>query len=746
MEKTAIKALFNFFIFSFFIITNLFAEKPFSDKTTRTCGALHGYVYDQDSNDPVSGVQILLTEITRSGMTHEDGHFYIPELPLGSFTLRTFRIGYQSILRMVTLNRCDTNQVIIKIKVSPLTIAAIHVDAQQNSLEAQIQPDVRMTGKKLRQQLGGTIAETIDDEPGLEQRTMGPAPARPVLRGLSGDRLLVLEDNERTGDLSATSADHAVVIEPMTAERIEVIRGPAALLFGPNTLGGVINVARGYIPTTGLDHMHGTFTYQGESVNRGSSGGMAFSSPLGPLSFRMDGSLRSAGDMQTPIGKLMNTAISTQNISTGLSLAQHWGFIGVAGSFYNSNYGIPGGFVGAHPKGVDIDLERRHFEVKSQLIRPNQYFNQFNIHGTYSRYFHQEFESSGIVGIEYGLLTYNFSATAQMASKGRFQNGKIGFWSEYRDYASGGFAFTPPTIEQTHAGFVYQEINLDRFIFQGSIRFDHRTVTPEYEKESQKIGLIHQRIFSDFSAALAGLYRINNGYFFGARMMRSFRAPGIEELFSEGPHLAAYAFEIGNPELNKETGLGLEAFVRMSVEKGRAEITFFRNNIKNYIFPKNTGQLNYRTLLPTYQFTGLDAEMIGGEASFEYELFPGFAATVGLSYVKGELTDLKQPLPWMPPLSGKMDLHFTREKYSLGLTVNSAAEQNRLGEFEERTAAFATLDFTFQYFFSWEHFFNSIDFVVANVTNTEYRKHLSRVKSIMPEPGRNFKLLYRVYF
>lgn len=728
-------------------ITIAAGEENTSSEHSRRCGALAGMVRDVDSHEPVAGTQLLILELNRAGASHEDGRFFLPGLPLGLYTLQTFRIGYQTAFQQFRIAVCDTNRIEVMIKNSPLQMRSVFITDSADQLDfARAAKPLQMEGKKLRQQLGRTIAETIADEPGLDQRSMGPSPARPVLRGLGGDRLLILEDGERTGDLSATSADHAVVVEPMTADRIEVIRGPGTLKYGPNSLGGVINVNRGYVPTTWLDHVHGTATYQGETANQGQSGGLALTTPMGPFSARFDASHRQANDVKTPIGTLANTAITTRNGSAGLSLVRRWGYIGMAGAYYRSEYGIPGGFVGAHPKGVDIDLERKHYEIKSSLIFGNALIKQVDFSGTYSRYFHQEFESNGSLGIEFGLLTYNGSLSAKLADRGLFQSGQIGLWSEYRNYASGGFSFSPPTEERTLAGYYYQEAMLGKWHLKSSVRFDARTVSPEHEKESYRIGHIQQRAFSGFSGGLATHYHLSPQLYTGATVMRSFRAPAIEELFSEGPHLAAYSFEVGNPKLARETGLGLEFYLQWQWRRGGLELSVFRNDLSNYIFPKNTGQLNYRTLLPTYRFSGLDAVMRGGEASFEYEFLKNFALTGSMSYVRGDLHDLARPLPWMPPLSGKLDLRYNRDKHSFGGRMRAAAKQTRVGEFEQGTDGYAVFDLFAQYVSTLGHFLTTVDLNFSNLTDSEYRRHLSRVKDIMPEPGRNVKLLCRVYF
>ncbi len=730
-----------------FLLTvfNARADDDVSHKHGDECGALYGRVIDADTQAPVAGTQIYIMELNRSGVSHDDGWFFLPGLPFGTYTLQTFRIGYQSVFQKFRIAVCDTNRIVVKTTNSPLQMQSLVVIDESADSKAGSKP-LHMEGKKLRQELGRTIAETIADEPGLDQRTMGPAPARPVIRGMGGDRLLVLEDGERTGDLSATSADHAVVVEPMTADRIEVIRGPGALVYGSNTLGGVINVARGYVPTTFLDHVHGTFTYQGETVNKGHSGGFRLSGPLGPFSLRIDGSKRQSNDINTPVGRLTNTALATMNGSAGISLVNRWGYLGVAGSYYKSDYGIPGGFVGAHPNGVDIGLERKHLEIKSSLNLDHPVFRRIDAHLTYSRYFHQEFESNGALGIEFGLISYHASLSAKIRNMGVLQNGRIGLWSEYRNHAAGGYSFTPPTEEETIAGYYYQEAILGNLDMKGSVRFDVRRVRPEHEKESYRIGLVRKRTFNGLSAAVSAHYHLMTQFYMGISLMRSFRAPGIEELFSEGPHLAAYSFETGNPDLGKETGTGVEYYLNVQWQNGGLQLALFRNDIADYIFPQNTGQLNYRTLLPTYQFMGLNAIMTGLELGLEQRVFHHFAVFTGLNYVRGTLTGSDVPLPWMPPLNGKLDMKYNREKYSIGVRFRASSDQKRVGEFEAPTDGYFVSDLFAQYIFSVGPFLSTIDLNIINVADTGYRRHLSRVKSIMPEPGRNFKVLYRIYF
>jgi iron complex outermembrane receptor protein len=368
--------------------------------------------------------------------------------------VKTYRLGYHETTARVIIRRDQLTEKTFRLAAAPLLFDEAVISAHRVHTDTTMEnPDLVVADHRLRQNLGMTIAKTLENEPGLDQISMGPAPARPVLRGLGGDRLLVLEDGERTGDLSATSADHAVSIDPMTTTRIEVIRGPEALIYGANAMGGVINVRREAVPRAKPEQLTGSLTLQGTSVNDGAAGALEISAPIGPLTARGDISLRRAQDVQTPDGVLRNTGIQTKNGSLGLSLVQNWGFLGMAGGGYVSEYGIPPDPIGGHPNGVDIDMQRYHVTTESQFNISLKSVRHLFVKHTYSRYTHQEIEASGTLGMEFGVNTHNISAILHFCECGPLNNARIGFWGEYRDYASGGLTFTPDSKELTGAAY-----------------------------------------------------------------------------------------------------------------------------------------------------------------------------------------------------------------------------------------------------------------------------------------------------
>ncbi len=716
-------------------------------------GAVRGRVLDAETGEPVPYTQVLLEEIGRSGTAGEDGRFEIVNLRPGAYTLETYRIGYGTLTRRVQVPPGDTLRLTLRVSPSAVRAGEVIVRGRRAEAEGLAEADVALEGAALRRHLGATIAETLDEEPGLAMRSMGPAPARPVLRGLGGERLLVLEDGGRTGDLSASSSDHALVIEPITAERVEVLRGPAVLRYGSNALAGVINVARGYVPTSRPADMEAELTTQAASVNRSYAAGLGLTAPAGPFAVQADGSVRRAQDLHTPAGVLDNTSLATYNASAGASLVESWGYAGAAGSYYQSDYGIPGGFVGAHPEGVSITLERYHLEARGAYLPSASLFDRIEARADYSRYHHKEFESDGLLGVEFGVVSYHGAVTAYTGAFGPFDEGAVGLWGAYRDYASGGLSSTPRSVERALAGFVYQGATWAPFTLKAGLRYDVRAVRPRHEFEAD-IGSVRDRTFGGFSACVSGAWQATGGLTTGLRLMRSLRLPGIIELYSEGPHLAAYTYEVGNPNLDAEKGYGAELFADYRSRRFTAGLAFYAYYITDYIFPRNTGEPSV-VQVPIYQYTGATARMAGGEASARWQFTDALALDGTLSYVRGTLTETETPLPQIPPLQGALGLSYKWEALTLGATLRAAGPQNRVYTFldpavegiaEAPTDGYAVLDLSAQYYFVGGGLLHTINFGVENALNTIYRDHLARVRIIMPEPGRNVTLLYRVHF
>lgn len=718
----------------------------------RNTGVLTGHITNAETGEPVGWTSVLLVESGRSITAHEDGSYRLENIATGTYTLRTHRIGYESFTRRITITDEDTLVVNIRLRESVFRSRAIEITGQRGAGENGVTAVRTLGGRELRQQLGRTLAETLQNEPGMAQSTMGPAPARPVLRGLSGDRLLVLEDGRTTGDISTSSPDHALAIDPINSEYIEILRGPSALVYSSNALGGVVNVVRRQIPTELPRHFHGSASTQAETVNNGISTGFSTYGSFSDLAVKADAGWRTASDIRTPDGRLDNTAISNWHGGMGLSRIRNWGLLGASANIYRSSYGVPGNFEGSHPEGVKINLERTQADLRWDHAHGGDWIHRMRVDYTFSHYFHEEIEYSparetfDIVGSEYSLFTHTATGKLYHGKLGAVQNGIAGIYAQTSNFASGGFTFTPETNTFAVAAFAWQEWSpWEQVHVETGFRVDAHALRPVRETQSAA-GVRRARSFADFSGGLRTTWDIAPTLQLGTSLMRTIRMPGIEELYSEGPHLPAYSFEIGNPGLDLERGVGLEFFWKFANDRFGLQNSWYIQDFSNYLYPRNTGTESVRRPLPVYQYTGAAARMWGAELQAEVRLNERLQFTGTLSYVEGTLRDTGTPLPFMPPLTGKVEVQYGLGTVSIGSSMRFASAQDRLGEFEQSTDGYQVLDAFVQVYHGHGNHMHTFAITAENLTDQTYRMHLSRVKSIMPEPGRNLKLLYRYYF
>ncbi len=708
-------------------------------------GRLCGLVRSAVSGEGLGFATLVLPSLRQSISTNSQGEFCFSALPEGRHKLRVMRIGYRERDFSAVVVADDSSHIVLD--VIPIDVRTDEVLVESKRSDSTRQPALEMAGERLRQSLGTTIAHTIANEPGLAQRTMGPAPARPVLRGLSGDRLLILEDGGRTGDLSHTSSDHALVVEPITAERIEVIRGPRALLYGSNSMAGVVNVVRGIVPSVATERIQGSLSMQGESVNSGYALAGAALAPLDPLSIHVGGSLRRAADIATPGGDLRNTSITGATLAIGAGVVEDWGRAGLGGSYYDSRYGIPPDPAGGHPSGVRIEIDRRHFESQVEFLPDASWIQQLRLSQSSTRYFHEEIETGNEVGARFLVHTHKIRALMTLAEPTALAGGSLGFWMELRDYAAGGLSFTPNVKEYSAAFFAHRDLRLDALLLSAALRLDHKTVAPDEERFSRRVGAIRRRGFTGLSASLAARYQLGEEWSLGLTLMRTHRAPVVEELFSEGPHLAAYSYEVGNAELGQEQGHGIELNTAFETENCALQLAVFQNWIDNFIFPQNTGMRSLRRAdLYLYRYAGLPVRLYGAEVSARLDPAAQWRVEGSASFVRGLLAGSDDDLPRIPPLQARLATHYSAGNTDIGIVLRGASAQNHPGEFELPTRAYLVLDLTAQYHFSAFDVLHTLSFTLENAANQEYRRHLNRVKEILPEPGRNARLLYKVYF
>ncbi len=705
---------------------------------------LSGEVIDIQSLTRLDGVTVHIIELDKTIQTNSLGQFQIENVLEGQYTLQFIKENFQELELVVDVN-ATTSYLQIEMTSDAIqleTITVIHSIRDLDKYEKT--SDIAMDEGALEKQMSMTLAQTLSKELGISQRTMGRAVARPVIRGLGGDRLLILENGERTGDKSASSADHAVAIDPISVKGVEITRGPASLIYGSSTLGGVINVKRYNIPKFLPKRPTMRFAFQGETVNTGLTATTGFMVPIGDYAGNIEWNRRIASDIQTPVGILENTELSNLNFSVGTSLIKPWGYVGASGGRYRSDYGIPGSPEG-HIKGVNITLDRQRYDSQMEFRFNQEWVRKIKFQTAYTRYGHQELESNGTLGVEFGVHTYNFFVMAFL-----FDNVITGMWGEYRDHETGGFFWTPHTREFALAGFYLNQQDFEKVTLQSAIRYDVRRAEPFHPGTIIQAGTVKRRDFGGFSGAVSGIYDWNDSISTGVTVMKTFRGPGIEELFSDGPHLAVYSYEIGNAELESENGFGGELFAEYTSNRFKLNLSLFQNRLYGYLTPTNSGEKEWGSgaagWLWIYQYMAQDVVMNGAEMRIETEILPRLNFQIDVSYVNGTLISVDKPLERIPPLNGIISFNYTLSPLHIHYTSRYSASQTRLGEFEEPTDRYIVHDVGLFVNFNWLQLENVVAFEIENIFDTTYRDHLSRIKSVMPEPGRNIKLLYKLIF
>jgi iron complex outermembrane recepter protein len=707
-----------------------------------------GVVTDVETGAPLAGAVVRVVGLGRQDVTHQNGEYHLVNLPAGRHTLLFERIGYRREVREIDARPREAIELDVAMRASAIELPGLIVTGTVGARlgDEAVRPVNVLAGQELLRKMDMTLAGSLRQEAGLAATSMGPATARPVIRGLGGDRVLVLEDGVRTGDLSAASPDHAVAIDPLNAQRLEVVRGPAALLYGSNAIGGVVNIIRDEVPASLPDRVTGAVSMQAQSVNRGGALAAMTNAGVGSWALRAEGTARQAGDLRVPGAVLGNTGVRTVNASLGASAFEPWGHVGAAYRVHDSHYGVPG-LPGAHEHGVDVELRRHALHAQLQHLPRRGPFSALDGTFNYTHYYHREIEQEGVLGTEFGLLTGAGELIARHGHIGRLGDGAFGVRAQWQDFAAGGSIGTQPAVEHALAAFFLEEVELGRILVQFGGRYDWHRITPFETIAESEIGHVRVRTFGSLSGSIGAHYDFGGGWHLGANVARAYRTPSITELFSLGPHLAAQSYEVGNPDLPAEFGLGFDVFMRVGQDELRGELAVFRNELTNYIYYANTG-LETGTGLPIFQAVAHDARLTGAEAGVEWNALRNVVFEGVVSFVRGTNRGSGEPLPQIPPLNGLLHVRYERPAYFVGLGWRGAAAQERVAsaEFETPTDGYGLFDATAGFRWVAGGRIHNISLRAENLTDTLYRDHLSRTKAVMPEAGRNVTLTYRLSY
>lgn len=660
------------------------------------------------------------------------------------------------------------------------------------------QPVSVLDGSRLAQRQATSLGELLSGETGVSSTYFGPGASRPVVRGLGGDRLKVLENSVGTIDASVTSPDHAVSLDSLLIERVEVVRGPAALLYGGNAVGGVVNVITHRIHEARPDAaLEGRIEARTQSVNDETSAGLVLEGAAGAFAWHLDGFHCDTSDMQIPgyaesarqraaeeayehedheeeaeaYGSVPNTAIASDGGSIGLSWIGESGYVGAAWSGFNTVYGVPSGAhhhaheedagaaaESAGNEGVKIDLVQRRFDMQGGLTRETGLLRGAKFKVGSADYRHQELE-----GAEIGTVFRNrgYDARVELLHQPLAGfTGAVGWQGGRSDFeAIGDEAFVPPSRSTHQALFVFEKLPTGTLTWQFGSRV-----------ESQKITLREGSGIArhDATLSLSGglVWKLNDAWNLGASLARSERAPNAQERFADGPHAGTNAYEIGDPSLGVETSTALDLSLRRRTGFVTGALTFFANQFDGYVYEQATGLFavehdgafefvgaddpEAEAGLAVYRYRQTDAQFQGVEAELVFHLHESSTEILDLHVaadtVVGKDTRNGGPLPRITPRRGRLSLDWTRGPLALGAEAQFVAAQRDVTANELPTDGYTLLSLSASYRFIAGRTIWTLFARGTNLGNEEARVHNSFLKDIAPLAGRSLNAGVRISF
>ena len=684
----------------------------------------------------------------------------------------------------------------VKVTASPL----------QGPVESLARPVDVLAGERLDEQKSGTLGDTVGKLPGVQSTFFGPGVGRPIIRGQEGPRVQVLSNGVGNMDASTVSADHATSVEPFLADQIEVLKGPATLLFGSGAIGGAVNVVDGRIASEIPDRpLSGRAELRGNSVNQERSGMFRLDGVSGNWVLHVDGLVRNGDDYRIPgyavvdgledhdghdhddadeprRGRLDNSSIRTRAGGLGATWLGEGGYFGVSAGTYRTNYGIPNGaHVHADDHGHDdhdhdhgdeeegdehdvrIDMVQNRFDLKAGIYNPTAFLKNINLRAGYTDYEHTELEA-GTPSTRFSNRGIETRLEAVQQQIGGW-DGAFGLQVSNGDFgAKGEEAFVPDTNTRSAGLFVLQEKQFGPFKLELGARHEQVKLDPAGDHQ--------RRTFDATNLSAAGIWKLNDAVDLRFGIDSSERAPTNEELYAAGAHIATRSLEIGDANLKTERGQRVELGIHTHSDRLDFTAAIYQTQFKDFIYLADTGVTES---LPVRLWTQQDATFKGAEAEATVHLFEGNAGDWDLrvfgDYVKAELDGsgsrtvaLAVPhgdhshnysvelansgyLPRISPTRVGADLRWSRDGWRASLGAVRYGSQKDVAQNEEPSADYTLVDAHFGY--RWDrNGSNSYEVFLdgSNLTNREARPHTSLLRDYSPLPGRGVAFGIRAWF
>lgn len=617
------------------------------------------------------------------------------------------------------------------------------------------QSAVVLRGAELRRIQSSNIGETLAAQPGISASYFGAGSSRPIIRGLGGQRVRVTQDAIDALDVSTVSVDHAVSVDPLVADQVEVLRGPTTLLYGSGAVGGVVNTVTNRIPNYVPDSkLEGAFELRGDSVSDERSAVVRLDGGADGFAWHVDGVRRATSDYEIPGfaevdpepgtmpgGTLFNSDYETTTGAIGGSYVADWGYVGISFSGFETEYGVPteeeeegeepGGGEDEGEEAIRIDLEQRRVDLAGA-------YERFRFRLAFNDYEHRELE-----GAETGTVFENDAWEGRVeylhSPWGQWQ-GALGVQFGNREFSAiGAEAFVPPVDAASLGVFLVEKREFDKVELSVGARVEREEKDPS--------GDLPDVDDTAVSLGAGGVWAFSDAYRLGLNLANAERLPTPEELFSDGPHLATGTFEIGDPELVEETSRHADLFVRKVAGNVTFGLTVFHTRFDDFIFLRETGGVEDG--LPVFEWSQRDAEFTGAELEATLPLMRGGEAELDLQlnadYVEGEF-DGGGNVPRLPPLRRGARLEYRSSNLVAGLEGRRYSAQTDVAAFETPTAGYTMYNFDVSVTVPGDGLDLNVFLRGTNLLDEDARRHTSFVKDRTPLPGRNLILGIRGAF
>lgn len=609
-----------------------------------------------------------------------------------------------------------------------------------------------LSGDDLRDKMGASLGDTLSQELGVSASAFGAGASRPIIRGLEGARVKILENGMSVSDVSGLSNDHAVATDGPTARQIEILRGPAALLYGSGAIGGLVNVVNDRIPSILETKPTGEMTARYGSVDQAKNIALSVDGAAGSIGLHVDGSVRNANDYTIPENKILGDSSSASgklpwsysrqnSVGLGASYINSWGYVGASVAALNNRYGNP------TVEGSQIDQSQKRYDIDALLKTPFDAFENFRFKLAYTDYKHTELDLTNVPQVNFS--NRSFETRSELTHKPLAGwHGTFGVQTDETKFsalsAATGSADTVPLTNSTAtAGFLVEERAFGDVNINAGLRL-------EAVKRNPVTGL--NRSFNLTSYSVGGLWAFSPDYGLGVTGSVAQRAPAAEELYSGGPHDATGTFDIGNANFVKETSRNIELTLQKTTGSVRWKGNLFNNHVKNFVFGQITGNTfdgdgNAGGEFRERRFSQANATIRGAEAEVSYNMHgEGLSLRSFADTSRGTLDDAGS-LPLQPATRYGIDFGYKQAALRSGISLMHALKQDRLATFETTpTSGYTLLNANLSD--TQRYGANDVTwFVIAkNLLNQDIRLSTSVLKDVTPLPGRNFSIGVRTKF